>query len=1120
MNFNFFAQPGKEDHVLEARRRLANDFQSHGTCSLSVPRENYRFILGKSGAKLQDLEKRTGAKITVPKIDSDPNETIQIKGAKESIEKAVHEIQLICSEAMSNCKETILVDREYHPFIVGPFGETLAHLQQESGAKINVPPPSVNKNDIIITGEQNAVNKAKQLVLDIYEQKKADCTTCSMVIKKAQHKYIIGPKGSALNEFFKTTGVSIEMPTDPESEQIVLRAEQDKMGPALSLLYEKAHYVVEAEITVQDWVQKHLLGKKGAHFSQLQAEFPNVQVSFQSESSLIKMHGPRQEIEKAKEVFKREVEQITSQIKVKDLEVEPRFHRYIIGKAGVHINKIRDETGAKIHMPNEGSENDKRIRSEGSEEAIEKASEMLNEIIQKAIKMEAEVSQDLNIEQRLHRQIIGSKGEKIREIRERFNVFITFPEPSVRSDRVSIRGEKEGVEECHKHLTALNKQLVNDNYRIELPINKQFHRAIIGKEGSKIKKIRAETQTKIDLPSEDSASNVIVVSGKKDNVERARELIQEIEQEELNLVQQDIIIPNKFHNSIIGKNGRLIRAIMQDCDNVSINFPQEGSQSDKVSIRGTKEGVAKAKKQLIDLSKDRQLNGHEEPVPCPRQFHGYFLGKSGRGGAKLYQLRNQYDVRIIVPDETEAEVDNSITLVGKKENTLKAKKELQELIVSLQNTVESSVQVPQKYHFNFIARKGQLIRQIEEDNNNVNISFPGKNATENPETVVLKGGKEFVEAAKARILEIVHDLDAQITLDVEIEQVHHKHVMGARGGNLFPLEQKYNVKIKFPKKESEDTPPPETDEERRAVNIVQITGRQENCEKAAEELLSFLPVTIALEVPFEFHGSIIGQKGQFLRSLRDQYRVDVRIPPSEDQNNEITISGSKTEVEYAKEAILDRLKTLEEEKVDREARNYRQELVVPREYHNKIIGKKGATIQEIRKACQVRISLPEKRNTEFSPEAVEGGNGEPTTEAAASDAAEHSPSVEGEEEDHSQDTIVIVGYEKNVKNAVKRITKIVRDLQSQVIAQVKVNPENYSQLIGARGKTINKIMEQFKVNIKLPRDGSDNVTIAGNDKNVEACKAHILEMVGSFVSRFEIMKVFVFDSDRVFFLTI
>lgn len=70
-----------------------------------------------------------------------------------------------------------------------------------------------NKNDIVITGDQNSINAAKERIYEIYHDKKLNCEAIPIVIKKCQHKYIIGQKGSVLNEIFKTTGVSIEMPT-------------------------------------------------------------------------------------------------------------------------------------------------------------------------------------------------------------------------------------------------------------------------------------------------------------------------------------------------------------------------------------------------------------------------------------------------------------------------------------------------------------------------------------------------------------------------------------------------------------------------------------------------------------------------------------------------------------------------------------------------------------------------------------------------------------------------------------------------------------------------------------------------------------------------------------------
>ena len=72
-----------------------------------------------------------------------------------------------------------------------------------------------------------------------------------------------------------------------------------------------------------------------------------------------------------------------------------------------------------------------------------------------------------------------------------------------------------------------------------------------------------------------------------------------------NIREVVIEIPHKFHNLIIGSKGRLIRSVMDECGGVIIRFPQEGSNSDKVTIRGPKDDVDKAKKQLLELANER-----------------------------------------------------------------------------------------------------------------------------------------------------------------------------------------------------------------------------------------------------------------------------------------------------------------------------------------------------------------------------------------------------------------------------------------------------------------------------------------------------------------------------------
>ena len=60
---------------------------------------------------------------------------------------------------------------------------------------------------------------------------------------------------------------------------------------------------------------------------------------------------------------------------------------------------------------------------------------------------------------------------------------------------------------------------------------KNFHGSIVGRGGSTLRKIREDTDTKIELPSEASDSDVIAIIGRKENVLKARARILAIEKE-------------------------------------------------------------------------------------------------------------------------------------------------------------------------------------------------------------------------------------------------------------------------------------------------------------------------------------------------------------------------------------------------------------------------------------------------------------------------------------------------------------------------------------------------------------------------------------------------------------
>ena len=112
--------------------------------------------------------------------------------------------------------------------------------------------------------------------------------------------------------------------------------------------------------------------------------------------------------------------------------------------------------------------------------------------------------------------------------------------------------------------------------------------------------------------------------------------------------------------------------------------------------------------------------------------------------------------------------------------------------------VEDEVNIDPKHHRYFVARRGEILRQIGDDFGGVTVSFPRSGVKS--DRVVIKGAKDCVEGAKKRLLEIVDDLESQVTIECVIPQKHHRTVMGAKGSKVQDITKQFEVNIKFPEK--------------------------------------------------------------------------------------------------------------------------------------------------------------------------------------------------------------------------------------------------------------------------------------------------------------------------------
>uniref|UniRef100_A0A8C2SZY6 Vigilin n=1 Tax=Coturnix japonica TaxID=93934 RepID=A0A8C2SZY6_COTJA len=994
-------------------------------CVFHVPLEERKykdmnqFGEGEQAKICLDIMQKTGAHLELS-LAKDQGLSIMVSGKLEAVMKARKEI---VARLQTQASATVAIPKEHHRFVIGKNGEKLQDLELKTATKIQIPRPDDPSNQIKITGTKEGIEKARHEILLI------------------------------------------------SAEQVLQGWDSTCLGLPIKQLLKfsvfQANSFTVSSVSAPSWLHRFIIGKKGQNLAKITQQMPKVHIEFTEGEDKITLEGPTEDVNVAQEQIEVMVKDLINRMDYAEINVDHKFHRHLIGKNGANINRIKDLYKVSVRIPPD-NEKSNLIRIEGDPQGVQQAKK---ELLELASRMENERTKDLIIEQKFHRTIIGQKGERIREIREKFpEVIINFPDPAHKSDIVQLRGPKNEVEKCTKYMQKMVADLVENSFSISVPIFKQFHKNIIGKGGANIKKIREESNTKIDLPAENSNSETIVITGKRANCEAARHRILAIQKELANITEVEVSIPSKLHNSLIGAKGRFIRSIMEECGGVHIHFPTEGSGSDTVTIRGPAQDVEKAKKQLLHLAEEKQTKSYTVDLRAKPEYHKFLIGK---GGGNIRKVRDNTGARIIFPTSEDKDQE-LITIMGTEEAVKEAQKELEALIKNLDNVVEDSMVVDPKHHRHFVIRRGQVLREIADEYGGVMVSFP-RSGTQS-DKVTLKGAKDCVEAAKKRIQEIIEDLVSQVTIECTIPQKFHRSIMGPKGSRIQQITRDYGVQIKFPDRE-ENPALQENGEEGgegkdadpsspKKCDIIIISGRREKCEAAKEALQALVPVTTEVEVPFDLHRYIIGQKGSGIRKMMDEFEVNIQVPAPELQSDIITITGLAANLDRAKAGLLERVKELQAEQEDRALRSFKLTVTVDPKYHPKIIGRKGAVITQIRTEHEVNIQFPDK-------------------------------------DDESQDQITITGYEKNAEAARDAIMKIVGELEQMVSEDVTLDHRVHARIIGARGKAIRKIMDEFKVDIRFPQSGAPDpncVTVTGLPENVEEAIDHILNLEEEYVS--------------------
>lgn len=756
---------GKEKNVEEARTRLVRELQTQATIRLEIPKDYHSFLIGKQGMKLRQLEQKFLCRIHMPNRE-EKSDVIRIVGPNEYIVEAAKHIKAIGDEMARQKTENLDIPRSFYPWIRGVNNEKVEELMRRTGAKVNIPPNHANNETIIITGEREGVESAAEEINAIYQEKKELVVSVEITVKKPQHRFIIGRKRMGLDDIFRETEVIVELPPeDSDSETIVLRGPKDKIGDAVGAVYQRASSTIATELAYQEWMRRHLIGPKGQNLQSLVPNQDKLKIDF--DDGIIYIEGPPEQVKQAQSKLSAEISRLGDEYCSDVMHVAPNLHRHVIGRSGALVNKLKEEFDVQISVPNESSHSD-QIRLEGKKENVEKVREAIADIVTKQEK----------------------KTQEEDEKRKKAATEAATADGSGKASNGPVPAEE-------PHVNA------------QMEVDPRFHRHFIVRGAEVLREIQAQCgHCQISFPKQETGDKIVSIRGPKSGVEAAKKRILQVVADLESQMQIQVEVDPKHHRHFIIKGAEVLREIQTQSGNCQISFPKQDTNESMVTIKGRKDNVEMAKKRILDIVVELESLVQEQLEVDPKH-HRHFIV---RGAEVLKDIQTQCgNCQISFPKQETGE--SIVTLKGHKDHVEAAKKQIMDIVAELESMTQIQFEVDPKHHRHFIVRSAEVLKEIQTQCGNCQISFPKPDSTD--KFVTVKGPKEKAEAAQKRILDIVADLESLTHVPLKLDQRFHPRLIGQRGRNLRKVEEEYGVQIDMPNRNSAEP------------DIVTVTGKDE-----------------------------------------------------------------------------------------------------------------------------------------------------------------------------------------------------------------------------------------------------------------------------------------------------
>lgn len=875
---------------------------------------------------------------------------------------------------------------------------------------------------------------------------------------------IIGPKGATLKGITDETGTKIDIPrrdTLPEWDARTAREAREAAGDE----YDSDDEPEEPQVTVS-------ISGTGAAANDAKA----------------KLLG----------LISHRISQGSATVK----NVPSKYYPFINGPRGANARRLEEDVGegeVKIHVPppavwraiqededEDAAPKDVSIKVKGDKEKIKAVVAAINQQYEDLVGTLKEFG--IVVPKRQHRYLIGEAAD---DILEKTGCIIDLPPASDPNEQVMMRGPQSGLLKAIElamskaeavavetvDVVAISRVNTND----PVPHAKKVARFL--QRSSRLKQIGNQyNQVKVYAPKNEimeSGKVIIDIVGEiKDEVTKARDDVLAAVKAVPPAAIATVYVDPAVHSLLIGRKGAKI-AQFESAHSVTTVFPPSDSDDGDVSVvynggdlpadkkqrdAKLKEAIGAAAAALEELAKGA-ADVKTENLDVDKKWHRAIIGQ---GGTVLNALIGEDQlVMVRVGAKAKGDDEDVVVVRGPSSEVDRVVAQIKQIVEDAKNddiingyTVEFDVE--KKYVPHLVGQAGSAINKLRETLG-VKVNFDDADEVKKGKKPVahckIVGRKEAVDEAKRRIEAQIEKLEDERTEIIKIKPEIQPALIGSGGKYAIRLEEKYGVKLSFPR-DGKDQEPDE----------VTIRGGKKGVAAVKAELLEAAAFeaesrqSASFTIPQKSVAFIVGRSGATINGIKDDTgaQIDIDKSAGDDGKTTVTVRGDKKAITAAKAAVLELVKEFGDE--------INATVTIEPKYHRTLIGQGGQKLRDL------------------------------ITEAGGpAEAFKQSGLVTFPKQgDDKPDQVRLRGDAKVVKAIQAALEKEVAQLKNTVVHGVAVPAAQHASKIGRGGSALQDVQRRTGTTIHFPGSRQYNSVGAIDNKDELSCEeGDIVKVIGT-----------------------